>query len=166
MTYTEVLIAGSLGMLCAGAIIAFSLFSGRSLLAMSNYIDLDAQSRTALDTMSKQIRRAQTVTVFAPDSITLKDGDDQPLQFTFNSSTHELARIKDGKTTVLLKGCDWLKFDMFDREPSSGTFDLDPVTDPAQCKAIFVSWQCSRKFIDTKLNTANMATATIVLRMK
>jgi hypothetical protein len=162
----EFLVAGSVGVLCVGALVAFSMFSSRSLLAMGNYTDMDAQARIALDTLTKEIRQAIAVTGYTTNGIALKDYDGQTLQFGYDPVARKLNRTKKGTTAVLLKDCDALSFTLLGREPNDGTFDLEVTTTPAQCKAVFVTWNCSRKFVDAKLNTANMNTATIVLRMK
>ena len=68
--------------------------------------------------------------------------------------------------TTLLTGCDDLVFRLYDRDVSSGSFDLIPAATISDCKCVQLSWNCSRKFVDVKLNAANTTTATIVLRMK
>jgi hypothetical protein len=147
------------------------LYSGRNILAMSNYLELDAQSRTALDRAVREIRRAKCVTGFTTNSISFRDYDDQSLQLTWNPATKQLTSVrtvnkKDPETKVLLEGCDGLTFTMMAREPNDGTWNLNSTTDTNQCKAVFITWNCSRKFIDTKLNTESMTSATVVLRNK
>ena len=165
-TYVEFLVASALGVIVAGTLVAFSLYSGRSILAMSNCLELDAQSRTALDTMVWQIRQTQGVSAFTTNSISLTDYDNKTLTFSYDPSAKKLTRTKGTESTVLLKGCDALSFNMFSRDPNDGSWDLNPTTDRTQCKAVFISWNCSRKFVETKLNTESMTSATVVIRNK
>jgi hypothetical protein len=148
------------------ALMAFSIFSGRSLLAMSNYLDLDAQSRRALDNLTKEIRRAKAVASYNTNIITFTDYDGNPLVFTFNPTNRTFTRTKGGATTTLLENCDALSFNMLERDPVSGTFDMIVATNAASCKAIWVTWKCSRTFIAPAVNADNLTTANIVMRMK
>jgi len=168
-TFVELMFACTLAVILTGVLLGFTLYSGRSILAMSNYLELDAQSRTALDTMVQQMRRSAAVTSFTSNSIALIDYDGKPLTFTYDKTKKELYRIKDDskkgvKSTRLLRGCDGLTFNLFAGDPIDGSWKLTPTTKTNECKAIFVSWNCSRKFLDTKVNTESMTSATVVLR--
>ena len=46
------------------------------------------------------------------------------------------------------------------------TFDMAIATNAAYCKAIWITWKCSRTFVAPAVNADNLTTANIVLRMK
>lgn len=165
-TCVEFLVASSLGVIVAGTLLAFSVYSSRSILSMSNYLELDSQARTALDTMVLQVRRAQGVTAFTTNTISFKDYDNATLTFSYDSATQQLKRTKGAESTILLRGCNTLAFNMLSREPTENTWALDATTDPNQCKALNISWNCTRKFVDTRLNSESMTSATVVIRNK
>jgi hypothetical protein len=98
--------------------------------------------------------------------MTLLDHDKKEVTFAYDPSARQLTRTKNKKTTVLLGDCDSLTFSMYGRVPNSGSYDLDPVTDPALCKAINVTWSCSRIFIKPRINALSTISATIILRLK
>src|SRR5437870_13901208 len=62
MTLVELLIAIGISGIVFAAVGMMIFFSGRSYAALANYVDLDNKSRTALDTMSKEIRQVDCVT--------------------------------------------------------------------------------------------------------
>lgn len=165
-TITEFVLASAITVVLMVAIMAFSMFSGRSLLAMSNYMDLDAQSRRALDNLTKEVRRAKAVTAYSTNSITFTDYDGASLVFTFSPTSRTLVRTKNSDTTTLLENCDSLSFNMLERDPNDGTFDMTTATNVTNCKALWVTWKCSRTFIAPSVNADNMTTANIVLRIK
>ena len=77
MTLVEVMVSVALGSLLLAMASSLWLFGSRSFVAMSNYSDLGAKSRHALDFMSREIRQATRVTGFdntALDSSFFPDG--------------------------------------------------------------------------------------------
>src|SRR6266487_3863058 len=69
----EFMIAVSVGLLviaCAGALY---LQTSKGFLAQLNYVDLDSQSRLALDQMSQQIRMANSLISYSATNLSLAD---------------------------------------------------------------------------------------------
>lgn len=165
-TIVEMMVTLATAMICVGALMSFSMFSGRCLLGMSNQMDLEAQTRKSLDGMTREIRHCLALSSYTTNSITLKDYDDAAVTYSYSPTDKNLTRTKSNKTTTVLTGCDSFAFTLYDRDVQNGSFDLNPATTAANCKAIRLTWNCSRKFIDTKLSTANNTSATIVMRMK
>jgi len=67
--------------------------------------------------------------------------------------------------TVLLTQCDFLNFDISQRNPSNNfTFYPCPATNVSIAKLIDVSWRCSRQILGAKINTESVQTAKIVIR--
>ena len=165
-TLAEFTIASGIVGVLMVALMSFSIFSGRSLLAMGNYIDLDSQSRRALDNLTKEVRRSQTVKAYTTNSITLTDYDADDLMYTYSPSARTLTRTKQNTTTTVLENCDSLTFNMLARDPVSSSWDLTATTNLTQCKALWVYWKCSRTFIAPQVNASTMTSANIVLRVK
>ena len=63
-----------------------------------------------------------------------------------------------------LTECDWLTFDIRQRNSIGGTYDLYPVATPGTTKVVNVSWSCSRTIFGRKENTESVQTARIVIR--
>jgi hypothetical protein len=158
------LIAMGIGGILLAAVAALSLYTGRSFAALANYVDLDAASRNALDTMTRDVRQTKFLDSYTTNNLVFTDFDDQPLQYVYNKTARTLSRVKGGATKVLLRECDSLSFNIWQRNPVPGSFDLVPTSDPDLCKAIDVTWLCSRKILGQKVNTESVQTARIIIR--
>lgn len=174
------MIASSIGLIVLAGLASMTFFATRSFAALGNYSDLDSKSRNALDRMSRELREATAVVSFKSDlpvkSLTLTnsvtgatlgmvyDQDDRVM--TFTSSVPAM--------TVTLTDCDRWDFSLYQRTPLiTGTNILfysatntAGVLDPAVCKVLNMSWQCSRSILGRRANTETIQTAQIVLRNK
>ena len=77
-----------------GTIAALSLYSGRSFAAIANYIEMETDSRNALDTLTKDVRQAIFLTGFTTNQLTFNDYDGQPLTFTYSAADKTLVKAK------------------------------------------------------------------------
>jgi len=164
MTLPEVMVAVGISSIVVAVVAAFSFFSARSFAAISNYVDLDDTSRKAVDVMTKEIRQTKGLSSYQMSALTFIDHDDKPLQYAWNPTSQELKRVKDGKSSVLLKECDSLEFHIYQRAPQPGTNNFTPTTDAAQCKLVSLKWRCSRSLFGKKANTESVQTAQVVIR--
>lgn len=181
MTLIDTVIATGLGSVVLGAVVSLSIYSTRSTLAVSNYTDLDAKSRYALDVISRELRQATAVTSFQNSNTTL-----QSLTFTnagagtsdtlsWNSTNRTLVLSRSGQQNLAaLTECDQWIFSFYQRTPlvtptnilfypatnASGNVDL------SICKLVDMSWKCSRTIMGRKANTENVQASQIVLRNK
>ena len=159
----EMLVATGLAGLVFGAVSALFMFSARSFAALGNYADLDAASRNALDTMSRDIRQTRCLTNFSPTQLIFEDYDTNALTYVYDSGAGTLTKQKNGVSTVLLKQCDYLNFDISQRNPSAN-FTFVSTSNLTEVKLIDVSWRCSRQIMGSKVNTESVQTAKIVIR--
>lgn len=159
----ELLMATSVGSILLVSTGMMISFSARSFASMTNYVDLDSKSRKALDRITRDIRQANGLSSFSATELVLQDADNQPLRYTFNPDKHQLTRTKNA-TEVLLTECDFLKFDIFQRNPVGGSYDQYPTAVAANCKVIQLSWVCSRKILGAKINTESVQSAKVVIR--
>ena len=168
---SEILVVMGISTILILAITAFTMFSGRSFAAIFNYVDLDDSNRIAMDQLSRDIRQANRVTSFTTNgySLTLETPDDSggvaSLSYTYDSTARTLTRLKNSVSKVLLHDCDSLHFDIRQRNPIGGSYDVYPVaTTISTAKVIDVSWVCSRTIFGRKENTESVQTARIVIR--
>jgi len=161
----EMMIAISVGMIAMAAVGSMSLFTARSFVACANYADLDRASFTALDTLSRDVRQSRDLTSFHTNKLVLVDNDSLPLVYEYKPSTGLFTRTKNGQTQVLLKECEFLKFAIYQRNPTNG-WAWYPVSSNSigTTKLIDVSWKCSRTILGSKANTESVQTAKIVIR--
>jgi type II secretory pathway pseudopilin PulG len=163
MTLPEMMVAVLCASIIFGAVATLSVYGARSFVAMGNYSDLDQTSRNALDIMSRDIRQTKALNSFNATKLVFLDSDTNTLTYVYDASARTLTRLKGGNRKILLKECDYLNFDISQRNPSN-QFSFYPATDAATAKLIDVSWKCSRTILGAKINTESVQTAKIVIR--
>src|SRR5262245_45883366 len=117
MTLAEVLVAVGVSSIVLAVVAAFSFFNARSFAAIGNYVDLDETSRKAVDVMTKEIRQTKALSDYQTNALTFIDYDDRPLQYIYDPAAQTLSRVKNGMASVLLKECDSLEFQIYQRTP-------------------------------------------------
>lgn len=159
---------------------AFSLHGARTFVTLSNYSDLNGQSRIAVDKMGQEIRQALKVTSYAPEQITVLVGTNY-VTYAYLANERKLTRQVIGQPIqTLLTGCDSARFDIFQRQATntelssavSGVLSLLPLSvDPIYPKAttdnakiVQLTWNCSRSILGKKANTEAAQFARIVIR--
>jgi hypothetical protein len=160
----EALVSTIVGMLCMTAIMFIFLFANRSFRAIFNYVDLNTQNRVAVDYLTREIRSANRVLSVSTNSLTLEDFDGVSLTYTYAPTAGTLTRVKNGVSRVLLSGCDRLTFELGERNPVGGSYDVYPAASPATAKVIDLSWLCTRRILGIKQNSESVQTARIVIR--
>ncbi len=166
MTLVEMMISLGIGSVVAMGIASLMFYTGRSFAAMANYVDLDNQSRIALDTISRHIRQANRLTAYSSTRLTFQDSDGTPLEFVFDRNAQTLTRIRNGvaDSKPLLKECTFCQFDIFQRNPIGGAYDQYPTADPSTCKLVQLHWVCRRTTLGTIINTESVQSAKVVIR--
>jgi prepilin-type N-terminal cleavage/methylation domain-containing protein len=163
------LIEMTIGLGVAGIVLlmvaALSSYTARSMAGLANYTDLDQNSRTALDTMSQEIRQARRLTDGSTNRLVFEDSDGGTLQYFYDREAKTLRRTKNGGTSrILLDNCQSLTFAMYQRNPVAGSYDVYPTATPATCKLIQLKWTCSRDLLKTGANTESVQSSKIVIR--
>ena len=160
----EALVAIGVTGLIMLALVSLSMVSGRSFAAFANYIDLDSANRTAMDTLTRDLRECNRVVSFSETQLVIEDSDGFNITYFYNSGQSTLTRTHSGVVKTLLSGCDSLSFTIAQRNPVNGSYDVYPAATAATAKVVNVSWNCSRKLLGFKANTENVQTARIVIR--
>ena len=165
-TLLETLFSVGVTALCLGTLSVFFVFCSHSFTTLFNYVDLDDANRIAMDQLTRDVREADSVTSFSTNQLVLQDGDGLALTYTYDPTNRTLTRFKQNSpSTLLLKDCDTLSFDVRQRNVVGGTYDVYPLaTNGASAKVIDVYWDCSRKVFGVKEDTESVQTARIVIR--
>ena len=173
MTLVELQIASAISVILFAAVLTLAFYTARSFAAFTNYVDLDANSRNALDLMSTEIRQADLMTAGSTTNLTFQTTDAGTgarhiLQYVYNSSRKELSRIFDGgQPKVLLTECTFLEFATFQRNTTptlDNAFLPVATSQPNLCKVVQLTWICSRKILGKSVNTESVQSAKIVIR--
>jgi hypothetical protein len=179
MTLIELMVGLALSSILVGLSGSMWLFGSRSFVAMGNYTDLDARSRSALDLLSRDIRQATQVTAFQTSgtakSLTVTNALlGTATTYAWNAAPRTLVCQKSGQPDqIYLTECDRWDFQLFQRAPQKGgSYVFFPATnaagvyDASICKLVNMSWKCSRTMLGSKMHTESVQTAQVVLRNK
>lgn len=165
MTLVEMLISVGVGAIVLTAALSLTVFAGQSMSALGNYDDMNRQSRTALDTMTRSIRQARHLTSFATNQLMFVNLDGSTLSYTYLSGNGTLLWTNGSHNGVLLSNIDILTFDISQRNPSNNFSFYSAFTNPTQAKLVDVNWKCSMHvYFHRLLTTEFVQTAKVVVR--
>jgi Tfp pilus assembly protein PilW len=164
----ETLVATGLFGIASLALCSIYLFSLRGFASLANYADLDKINRTAMDSLSQEIRQARYVSSATPNSISIINGDGVGVSYIFNTLNGKLIRTaSDGSSKVLLSDCRLLAFSLYQRNPINGTYDIYPAATnnfSQSVKAISLTWKASRQILGGITTSENIQTARVIIR--
>jgi len=164
MTLVELMVGVAISSLIMVALASLIFYSARSFAALTNYVELDAYSRRALDQMTKDIRQADALSTYATNKISFSVPGGT-LTYSYNSQARTVVRERTGeKDMTLLKECDFMQFSIYQRNPIGGSYDQYTVATPGTCKVVQLHWICSRSILGKKANTESVQSAKIVIR--
>jgi len=175
MTLVELQVASAIAVILFAAVMALAFYTARSFAAFTNYIDLDVNSRNALDIMTSEIRQADLLTAATSTSLSFQttdptSGATHSLKYSYDPVRKEVTRTYDGGTPeVLLTECTFLQFGTFQRNttPTLETAYVPVATSqPNLCKVVQLSWICSRRILGKTANTESVQSAKVVIRKK
>jgi Tfp pilus assembly protein PilW len=162
MTLAEIMVTTLIASLVLTIIATLTIFATRSVLAMTNYTELDQDSRNTLDILTRDIRQASGLVSFAANRIVIRFPDSNTCTYVYNQNLGTLVRSNSSGSKILLEGCDQLTFQVSQRNPSNDFYFYQATI--ATAKLIDVSWKCSREIKAQKVNTESIQTAKIVMR--
>ena len=164
-TLVEVMITlGIATMFVVGVITFTTITFKQGTFAIGNYTDLNTRSRRTLDTLSRDIRNSSGLVSFSTKAITMTNSI-SGLTFTYQwDGSNLVTRTYGGIRTVMMTNCDYLCFNIYQRNPTNNFAFVSCNSTPSQTKLIDVSWRCSRQYLGNKLNTESVQTARIVMR--
>jgi len=154
----------AIGGMIAAALGSFSIFIARNFSGIANYSDLDSASRNALDTLSTDIRQSESVVSCTKTKLVLQEAGGASITYLFRSGEGTLTRTKAGTTQTLLRDCESLTFNLFQRNPVAGTYDQYPTADASTAKLVSMSWVCARRILGQIRNSESIQTAKVVIR--
>lgn len=181
----ELMISLTIWFIVIGAIVALIIISTQNFAATANYVQLNDQSRYAVDIISREIRNATALMDYGtnnPKYILLTNANFGTATrithyYVTNAPDEKTNRLVLTRTSepdkTLLTGCESFSFSFFTRAPIIATNNISFGTptnfisgkiDPQFCKIINLNWKCTRSILGSKLNTEVVQTAQVVLR--
>jgi hypothetical protein len=173
-TLLELLISAGIGTILIAGIAALSLYGARSFSVIGNFADMDADSRQALDLLSREFRQASAVVDCQTNlpvksvSITTNTAVGPTAKVTWDSQLRTVTLTARGHDRLLLEECDYWDVKLYQRVPviSATNVAFDGAAAISDCKAIEMSWRCSRTNQGQHFNTESLQRAYLVLRNK
>ena len=170
-TLPEMMVSVAMGVLILASVVTVFLFVNRSLDATGNYEELDRQSRNALDLMSQDIRQCGGLTNYTTNTLNFTNQDGSLLQYSWDGSNY-LTYTNAATTNAgcprggrLLKGCAYLKFSVFQRNPVPGTtMTFTNASSASLVKVIVMDWICRRTNYTSLTDSESVQTAKVVMR--
>ena len=167
-TLLEMLIATGLFGMASASVCTLYLVSTRGFAYLSNYGELDKINRTAMDTLTKEIRQSKLVTDVQSNSFSVINGDGVSVTYWFNPALKQFVRsASDGSSRVLISSCALIQFDVFQRNTVAGTWDQYPVATnnwSEYVKVIRLTWKAARTIPGGPGVSENVQTAKIIIR--
>lgn len=163
-TFLELMLAIGIGTMALAVLGISTEMMLKSFDSMANYVELEQQSRNTLDTISREIRQANKLTYFSDTALIFEDNDGQPLYYLYSEGSGTLYKLKNSKLDVLLEGCEYLTFSIYQRNPKQGTYDQYPTATPVTCKLVQLNWKCTRENFGGNDNTEIVQSAKFVIR--
>lgn len=168
-TLIEMMVASAIGSLGVVALAALTFYSARSFASLGNYALLDQQSRNTLDKLTRLVRESDGVLTHSNQEMAFSYHTTNRLTISYSPQTKKLTQtISSGSlvtSETLLEDCDYFRFDIFQRNPISGSYDQYPATlDTSAAKIVQVTWVCSKDVLGVQKNTESVQSAKIVIR--
>jgi len=173
-----VLIATSLSAIVMAGVLSSVLMLSRSGYLLNNYIDMENQARTSMETIAVDVRMAKDIVwtrasdTSAPTGFTLKDISGNLIStYSYNSSAGTLTRTKD-TASVLITGIQSLTFSAYKysstgpelMDPTSPSYPIDTMNNLTKMVQVSLSSKRSRTTLVDATN--NVVSARYVLRNK
>lgn len=165
MTLIEMLVAVGIGSLVLVTLASLMIYHARGFASLSNYVDMDKQSRHALDVMSREIRSATGLRSATTNELYFDTpAGTNSLRYLYDPRARVFTQFKRGTRTELLTGCDEMTISIYGRNNISNQFSQFVTTNVAGAKMVQFTWTCSRTIIGARLNTESVQSAKIVIR--
>jgi Tfp pilus assembly protein PilW len=159
-TLIEVMISVVIGIIVVASILAMTIVSTQNFAATSNYVNMDTQSRNAMDRISREIRNASFVSNYVANTslVLINANKNSTINLTYNSTSNSITLTTNQVTTATLTGCTNFSLQLLSRDFQTST------NPPVDGKVVNMSWKCSRRIIGSTFNTEVAQTAQVVLR--
>jgi prepilin-type N-terminal cleavage/methylation domain-containing protein len=144
---------------------SFYVFTLSSFASMTNYTELNNQSRNASDLISRDIRAALSVASATSNQLVLSAFDGTNVTYNFNSAASTLTRTKGGDSRTLLKGISSFAFSLYQRPSSpAAAYEQFPAATAASAKFVAFQWSCSRRVSGPQNDSEAIEMALVELR--
>lgn len=144
---------------------SFYLFSLSSFASITNYTELNKQTRSASDMISRDVRAALNVASATTNQLVLTASDGTNVIYNFIPTSNTLTRTKGGDVRTLLSGISSFTFSLYQRPASpSEPYEQFPSATAAKAKLVSFQWTCSRRVAGPQNDSETTEMALVELR--
>jgi prepilin-type N-terminal cleavage/methylation domain-containing protein len=164
-TLVESLITVSIVSVVVAVVVAATICTQRTFAGINHYLQLDCQSREAINQMARDIRQSVALTNSTSTSLSFTNLDGSLLQYVYDPNAQTLTYTNAGTQQggTLLNYCAYCAFSLFRSAPvADSCMQLNSAT-AANCKVIEMNWICQNTN-GAALNSAAMETSRFVIR--
>lgn len=167
-TLAEVMVASAIGSLILGAIMTTYVFSLRGFQAISNYTEIHADGRMAIDHFARDVRGVYQITSFNPSNLVVRiptafsssGGVTSYKTVTYSMNGGALYRTDSstGRTSRLATNIHQLTFSLYDRlgNPTTLTSNAKGIQVDIRLRKYVVSQIQSEDYLSARLNMRNI----------
>jgi hypothetical protein len=116
-TLAEVLIASTIALVVVVIVTGAMLFISQWYLGLGNYLQMNQQSRIALEWIGRDLRMSSTVVITTEDEITLTipagDGNNRTVRYWWDPDLRRLMRAEAGTERIMLASVREIQFRFF-----------------------------------------------------
>ena len=166
------MIASSLSTLILAAVISSFLYIGRSSISLRNYVEMESQARSAMETFAQDVRMSSAVNWTDANTLVLtieRSGATSQATYTYDTTARTFSRASGGARKVLISDVRSFAFNAYsiDTSPVSlASLSTGSAAANAATKQIQLSVDIERKRTTLALSTNKVISARFVLRNK
>ena len=140
------------------------IYTAFSFTEIINYGELTHGSRRSFDNLTRDIRAARIRGSYATNQLTFTNLDGTSFTYGWNPDTAVVYRLSGGSSNVLVTGCNYFCFQVWQRNATNGLlFPYSATNQTSVAKLVDVSWSCSRTN-RSRTNPESIQTARIAMR--
>lgn len=161
------MVASGLGTIVMAGVMSAFLFVNRFSVPMLRNVELDRQVQNSLGWVARELREATNVVQFRTNLVVFSTPELGNITYQWNQDTRTVERIRNGESKTLLTECDHFQLTMLKALPVDGQLALETTTNLADCKALAIASQCSRRaYPGATAKMSSAASATVVMRIR
>ena len=158
-TLTEILIATSIGSVLMSGITSSYIFIFKSSLGVSQYVEMNRQSRLGMDRFGRDMRMAVNVTSASDSQISIEIQEEfgtRSVQYIYDAENKRLLRIEGAWTLTLIRNLEAFTLSYYNLLGAQ-------TVNPLEIKKVQMEGLMSNTVLELE-NTANLVSAKFMLR--
>ncbi len=158
-TLAEILIATSIGSVLMSGITSSYMFIVKSSMSVSQYVEMNTQSRQGMDRFGREMRMAVDITAATASQISIEiqdDGGTRTVEYIYDATNKQLIRVEGTWTLTLIDSVETLSLKYYNLLGNE-------TVNPLEIKKVQIEGRLSNTVLKIE-NTTNLVSAKFMLR--